>query len=433
MTTKNGEENIVDQKKYELLLSLKERNIRMKQKLLWEENKQLLSEDKLYYTSKEKELIKQLLYNPIPPEYRKEYWFIITGAKLEYKNNPGYYQSLQKLLANNTNFPFIKTITLDMHRTFPHMETFKKEENLTKLSNILKAFALRNCSSIAYCQGFNYIAAQLLLVMEDEEKVFWTFTKIIEDYLPFDFYLKFTGVRADMAIMHSILVKKLDYIDKNEELNLCINNLVSRCFISLYSEIVEIEILRNIWDIFFVYGNVILFRTFNFIASLLFDKKFKKYNIETVHEELTQKLHQIKGNDLLNYFLLIERNINSSFIEANRRIKRHQVYKQNSQFVETVGDPSNKCDLNSPYCYFNNIINDINKFSEYKIFRLKQNTKKFDNYFLDKFKEDNIDNNNNENTIKNEICIDSFDDILIERMEHVCNKVKDENIETKKE
>jgi hypothetical protein len=433
MTTKNGEENIVDQKKYELLLSLKERNIRMKQKLLWEENKQLLSEDKLYYTSKEKELIKQLLYNPIPPEYRKEYWFIITGAKLEYKNNPGYYQSLQKLLANNTNFPFIKTITLDMHRTFPHMETFKKEENLTKLSNILKAFALRNCSSIAYCQGFNYIAAQLLLVMEDEEKVFWTFTKIIEDYLPFDFYLKFTGVRADMAIMHSILVKKLDYIDKNEELNLCINNLVSRCFISLYSEIVEIEILRNIWDIFFVYGNVILFRTFNFIASLLFDKKFKKYNIETVHEELTQKLHQIKGNDLLNYFLLIERNINSSFIEANRRIKRHQVYKQNSQFVETVGDPSNKCDLNSPYCYFNNIINDINKFSEYKIFRLKKNTKKFENYFLDKFKEENFNNKNNENTIKNEICIDSFDDILIERMEHVCNKEKDENIETKNE
>ena len=433
MTTKNGEENIVDQRKYELLLSLKERNIRMKQKLLWIENKQLLSEDKLYYTKKEKELIKQLLYNPIPPEYRKEYWFIITGAKLEYKNNPGYYQSLQKLLANNNNFPFIKTITLDMHRTFPHMETFKKEENLTKLSNILKAFALRNCSSIAYCQGFNYIAAQLLLVMEDEEKVFWTFTKIIEDYLPFDFYLKFTGVRADMAIMHSILVKKLDYIDKNEELNLCINNLVSRCFISLYSEIVEIEILRNIWDIFFVYGNVILFRTFNFIASLLFDKKFKKYNIETVHEELTQKLHQIKGNDLLNYFLLIERNINSSFIEANRRIKRHQVYKQNSQFIETVGDPSNKCDLNSPYCYFNNIINDINKFSEYKIFRLKKNTKKFENYFLDKFKEENIDNNNNENNIKNEICIDSFDDILIERMEHVCNKEKDENIDTKNE
>ena len=72
METKNGEENIVDQRKYEFYLSKTEKNKRKNQKLLWEENMQLLSEDKLYYTSKEKELIKQLLYNPIPPEYRKE-------------------------------------------------------------------------------------------------------------------------------------------------------------------------------------------------------------------------------------------------------------------------------------------------------------------------------------------------------------------------
>ena len=32
------------------------------------------------------------------------------------------------------------------------------------------------------------------------------------------------------------------------------------------------------------------------------------------------------------------------------------------------------------------------------------------------------DNNNNENVIKKEISIDSFDDILIERMKHVCKK-----------
>ena len=151
-----------------------------------------------------------------------------------------------------------------------------------------------------------------------------------------------------------------------------------------------------------------------------------------MHEELTQKLHQIKGNDLLNYFLLIERSINDSFIKENRRIKKHQVYKQNSQFVETVGDPSNKCDLDSPFCYFNNCINDINKFSEYKIFKLKHNTKRYDNYFLDKFNDENKENND-ENTIKDDICIDSFDDILIERMEHECNKEKYGNEETKKE
>ena len=423
-TTNNNKENGVDEQKYELFISKSERIKRAKQKIIWQQYPELVSKDKLYYTDKDKALIKQLLYNPIPEEYRGEYWFISTGAKLEYKNNPGYYQKLKRLIDKNPNFPFVKTIALDMHRTFPNISFFKQEENLNKLSNILKVFALRNCSSIAYCQGFNYIAAQLLLVIDDEEKVFWIFTKIIEDYLPFDFYLKFTGVRVDMAIVHSFLVKKLDFINKNEELNLCINNLVSRCFISLYSEIVEINILRTIWDAFFIHGDTILFKTFKFIAYLLCDKKFKKYNIETVHEELTNKLHQITNNDLLNYFLLIEKNINDSYVKENRKIKKHNIYKQNNQFEETFGDNNIKCDLDSPFCYYNGIINNINKFSEYKIFRLKQNTKKIDNYFLDKFNNLNKNNTkNNEETIgKSEICEDSFDDILVERMEHKCKK-----------
>ena len=423
MTTKNS--NVLDEEKYELFLAKTEKNRRYKQGILWQSHPELVAEDKLYYNDKEKALIKQLLFNPIPDDIRGKYWFISTGAKLEYKNNPGYYQKLKRLIEKHNNFPFVKTISLDMHRTFPHIPFFKEEDNLTKLSNILKAFALRNCSSIAYCQGFNYIAAQLLLVIGDEEKVFWTFTKIIEDYLPFDFYLKFSGVRVDMAIVHSFLVKKLDFIDKNEELNLCINNLISRCFISLYSEIVEINILRIIWDAFFIYGDVILFRTFKFIAFLLCDKKFKKYNIEAVHEELTNKLKKITSNDLLNYFLLLEKIINNSYIKENRKLKKDAIYKQNNQYLESLGDNTIECDLSSPFCYFNNIINDITKFSEYKIFRLKQNTKKIDNYFLDKFNKDNLNNNDNENIIKNEIKEDSFDDVLIERMEHKCNEKKE--------
>ena len=423
MTTKNS--NVLDEEKYELFLAKTEKNRRYKQGILWKSHPELVAEDKLYYNDKEKALIKQLLFNPIPDDIRGKYWFISTGAKLEYKNNRGYYQKLKRLIEKHNNFPFVKTISLDMHRTFPHIPFFKEEDNLTKLSNILKAFALRNCSSIAYCQGFNYIAAQLLLVIGDEEKVFWTFTKIIEDYLPFDFYLKFSGVRVDMAIVHSFLVKKLDFIDKNEELNLCINNLISRCFISLYSEIVEINILRIIWDAFFIYGDVILFRTFKFIAFLLCDKKFKKYNIEAVHEELTNKLKKITSNDLLNYFLLLEKIINNSYIKENRKLKKDAIYKQNNQYLESLGDNTIECDLSSPFCYFNNIINDITKFSEYKIFRLKQNTKKIDNYFLDKFNKDNLNNNDNENIIKNEIKEDSFDDVLIERMEHKCNEKKE--------
>ena len=430
MTTNNNE-NKVDEKKYELMLFKSEKNKRKKLGILWENNENLIAEEKLFYTEDDKILIKKLLYNPIPKNFRWKYYFIASGAKLEYINNKGYYDKLKKLIELYPNFPFVKTIILDLNRTFPHLPFFKKPENLKKLSNVLKCFALRNCCSIGYCQGFNYIAAQILLLQEDdesvtEEKVFWVFTKIVEDFLPFDFYLKFTGVRVDMEIMLSMLSKKLKYIDKNEELKLCLNNLISRCFISLYSEIVEKAILQNIWDAFFMYGDTILFRTFNYIAFLLCDEKFKKYNIEAVHDELTHKLHNIKSNDLLNYFLLIERNINDSYIKENRRRKKNKIYQQNSQFKESFGDNNFVCNLKSPFCFYNESINDISKFAEFKIFRKKQNTKKYDDYFADKFNSsinNNIKNeiNNDKNNINDEITMDDFDDILVERMEHKCN------------
>ena len=155
-----------------------------------------------------------------------------------------------------------------------------------------------------------------------------------------------------------------------------------------------------------------------------------------MHAELTKKLKQIKTNDLLNYFLLIDKNINDSYIKGNRKIKKYNIYKQNGQFDENYWEKGTICDIKSPFCYYNNVINDITKFSEYKIFKLKQNTNKNDNYFSDIFKKDKFDNNNNnkndnnnENDIKNEICVVSFDDILIERMKHVCkkeNQIKEE-------
>ncbi len=136
MTTKKDKENVVDEKKYELFLAITEKNKRKKLNLIWEYKRKELLEDKLFYTENDKTLIKQLLYNPIDEKDRREYWFIITGAKLEYTNNRGYYQKLKSLIEKHQNFPFVKTITLDMHRTFPNNPFFKDEKNLTKLSNI---------------------------------------------------------------------------------------------------------------------------------------------------------------------------------------------------------------------------------------------------------------------------------------------------------
>ena len=431
--------------KFEILMFKDEKNRRLKQKITWKNHKELIDEKKLYYNDKEKKLIRDLLYNPIPQEFRLQYWLIISGAKQEIVNNPGYYDKLKKLVKISPNFPYIKSITLDLHRTFPSKKFFKEEKNSEKLCNILSCFSLRNSISIGYCQGFNFIVGQILLVTNEEEngeeQAFWIFTKIVEDFLPFDFYLKFSGVRIDMAIVHSMLIKKLDYIDKNEGLQLCINNLITRCFISLYSEVVEVDILRNIWDAFFVYGDLILFRTFKFVAYLLCEKKFKNYSIEEIHEEIINKLQKIDDTSLLNYFLLYDHLINVSYVKASRKRKKKEVYKQNISFKESIsGDGKMECDLRTPYCVYNTEINDIDKYNEFKIFRIKENTEYHKNYFKDIFENDletedeekgNNDNNNgNDNEIKTtndndkekDITLDVFDDLLLERHKHVCIK-----------
>ena len=428
--------------KFEILMLKDEKKKRLKKKLIWKNYKELVDEKKLVYNNKEKRIIRELLYNPIPPNFRLQYWLIISGSKQEIINNPGYYDKLKKLVKISPNFPYTKSISLDAHRTFPSMDFFKDEKNLEKLSNILSCFALRNSISIGYCKGLNFVVAQILLITQDEEQVFWIFTKIVEDFLPFDFYLKFSGVRIDTEIVYSFLVKKLDFIDKNEELKLCIDNLITRCLISLYSETVGVDILRNIWDLFFAYGDIILFRTFKFIAYLLCERKFERYSIQEIHKELINKLSKIDDIELLNFFLLCDNLINELYVKESRKRKKNQV-KKNINFKKDISiDRKMKCDLRTPYCVYNTEINDINKYNEIKIFRMKKNTKYYENYFKDIFENDNeyddeetgkINNNNNYeiNTINNnvednknkiDVTLDTFDDLLIERHKHVCTK-----------
>ena len=442
MSSNNTIEKTNSLGEFELALFKGEKNKRQKKGILWKNHNELISKNKKVYNNSDKKLIRNLLYNSMPHEFRAQYWLIVSGAKQEILNNPGYYNKLKNLAKMIPNFPYLKTISLDLHRTFPNLDYYQKEENLEKLNNILLAFSLRNSLSIGYCQGFNFIVAQILLVMEDEEQTFWIFTKIIEDFLPFDFYLKFSGVRIDMEVVQSMVSQNLDFIKKNEGLNLCINNLISRCFISLYSEAFDINILRNIWDKFFVYGDIILFRAFSFIIHLLCEKKYAnkvKYSIEKIHEEILDKMQKLKDTDLLNYFLLMYHSINESFIKENRRRKKKKVYVQNEKFYESFGDVKNKCDIRTPYCFSNTEINNLEKFNEYKIFRIKKNTKNYQNYFQDIFmrkdseKESNNianennkiniiieDNNNNKIIDEKEITLDDLDEVLIERQKHNC-------------
>ena len=382
---------------------------REKLKLEWKyHTKELFKPETISFSPKQIELIKNLLYTPIPRHRRKEYWLIASGAKREMLNNKGYYQSLLKSYPNGTQCPSEKIIELDIPRTLPTEPFFKDENNRKKMLNILKAFIKRN-STIGYSQGFNCIVGKLLFVVGDEEEVFWIFNQIIEHYLPGDFYLLFTGVRKDMKIIQDIIKKTLNYCDQS--IFMCLDNLISKTFISLFSRGLPQDLTFLIWDAFFIYGEIALYRTFIWIAYLLCKKSLVNKDVEEISQYINDKMKEIQESGSLNYFLLMYNTINRSNIKKWK--KKYEKSINNESFLGNNNTNNNvKCDTKMPFCLYNNEEREISKNSKFIIHKMNHEIKLYENYFFD-------DLNKNEAKNKDDLNI-SQDSLLIQRQKHLC-------------
>ena len=390
--------------------------------------KELFNPDIISYSPKQIALIKDLLFIPLTDEYRADFWFIASGAKREMLNNKGYYQSLLKAFPNGTQTPSEESLKLDIHRTFPNLHYFKNEKTQKKLTNILTAFVRRD-ATIGYSQGFNFIVGKLLFVIKDEEKVFWTFTQIIENYLPGDFYLLFSGVKKDMDVIERIIRKELHFKDANIEL--CIKNLISKCFISLFSQNIKNDVLFPIWDSFFIHGEITLYRTFIWIAYLHYDNSLKNLDIEDINRIITKKMNSTDDLNSLFYFLNLYSSVNNNLIKHWRYTIESENKEENVQMWPVSEDV--KCDRTKPFCLYKNEENNVDLNKQFLIHKSNHNLILYDNYFFDNInnKQKNIEQNINKEenkTNSNNIIIKesnqdlniSADSLVIERQKHIC-------------
>ena len=404
-----------EQTPIEELLFKKEMSKRQKNNYFWKDYiSKLLSNSKLQYTEEDKELIKQLLFNHLPSKYRKTFWLIASNAKYQMLNNKGYYQKLLEIYPKTIPFPFEKTINYDLKRTFPQKTFFQDENNLQKLKNILMAFAYRNIT-IGYSQGFNFIAAKILLVIQNEEESFWVFTNILENYLPIDFYLKFTGVKVDMQIIKNLINSTLKYSKNDETIDIILNNLLTKCFISLFSQSFQDCISNIIWDAFFIYGNIILYKAFIWVVYNLFDQKMKNFTIENIHNELIQKIENLDNIYTLNYFLLLMNRITDENIKHNKNKIYDKTIKENS-FPSFENLKNIQCDKSLPFCIKNRDIDNIYKYNQFIILKTNKPLNIINDYFFNESKncKENKENDLNKN---NNLTIN---DLLIERQKHYC-------------
>lgn len=351
---------------------------------------------------------------------------IASGAKREMLNNKNYYKTILSKYPRKIPFPHEEPIDLDLHRTFPEHPYYKNEDNIQKLKNILLAFSMRNIT-IGYCQGFNYIVAKLLLEIEDEEKTFWVFTQLAENYLPFDYYLKFTGVRTDTLIIQKII--KLSRPNLDENIELCISNLITRCFISLFSQNVNDTILYCIWDAFLIYGNITLYRAFLWLVFLIYEKKMNKMSIENIHNAFINKLYAVTDTYTLNYFLMMYIRINEDFIKYYREMYFKKT--MNDNYISNEIDKESQCDHSLPFCIFNREGENVSSFRDFNCIRIEKLPPLYDDYFTNILFKDNLQNKLIENKLKEDYDENNdIDMIIIERQKHRCqnaNGSKDNN------
>jgi hypothetical protein len=140
-----------------------------------------------------------------------------------------------------------KLIDIDLPRTFPE-DKYYSHSIMRKMRNILVAFSRRNVS-IGYCQGFNFIVGRLIKLIPDEEEAFWTFTQMIETYLPQNYFINMIGVMIDSTIFTEMLKASMpdlwNYVRENGY-EVMFMNLIHKWFLSLFSQSISDDVIYDL-------------------------------------------------------------------------------------------------------------------------------------------------------------------------------------------
>ena len=405
----------------------------------WEkEGKKLL--EKISFSEEDKKIYKLLLIKgAIPPKYRGEFWYISTGGKRELLQHPNYYKYiLEKYPKNILSSDKIGTkeqIEKDLRRTFPGEEYFKDSNNVEKLRNILTCYFNRNLSG--YTQGCNFIVGRLLEFIGDEEKVFWTFSQLMENILTVDYFSQMLGVYVEVDILMCLLrdlytpdlLKKLEKTDKL----IYLQNILLQWFITLFIIKFPKKLQLFIWDIFFIEKKLVLYKV---SISLMHKYKYEissADSIESLNRFLEDTFTKFNDETFLQYILLIKKfEFDDEFLNLNRRNfieKKKKMWEKDSKskidlIKEKLNDREDLCNINWPICIYD--ANIKYQYNDTVIYRQLNDNNIIEDYFDDEknlkgkryynYNED-INNIINSNNSLNEL---DFNSILIERKRHFC-------------
>lgn len=233
----------------------------------WQAN---LRRSDLYQISQAR--LKESLITGIPPHLRGQIWAFVSKAdRLAARFSVKTYHRLTK----QVNPSELVLINKDLHRTFPDHDLFKVKggQGQTSLLNILTAYTAYD-NEVGYCQGEGFIVGILLMQMEREEMVFWTFVQIMFEK---NWRLVFKSGTPKLVSMLESLSRQIKhrlpevhkhFLTEGAEIMICF----SQYFITLFMYDTPIPMSMRIMDLFLLEGEQVLF---NLIIKMLLFKREK--------------------------------------------------------------------------------------------------------------------------------------------------------------
>ncbi|XP_022771708.1 TBC1 domain family member 2A-like isoform X2 [Durio zibethinus] len=237
--------------------------------------------------------LKKLIRKGIPPVLRPKVWFSLSGAAKKKSTVPeSYYNDLTKAVEGKVT-PATRQIDHDLPRTFPGHPWLDTPEGHAALRRVLVGYSFRD-SDVGYCQGLNYVAALLLLVMKTEEDAFWMLAVLLENVLVSDCYTNnLSGCHVEQRVFKDLLAKKCPRIAAHlEALEFDVSLVATEWFLCLFSKSLPSETTLRVWDVLFYEGAKVLFHA----ALAIF--KMKEEELLLTHQVAFDKIGFMTTNTI---------------------------------------------------------------------------------------------------------------------------------------
>lgn len=244
--------------------------------------------------------LKRLIRKGIPPVLRPKVWLSVSGAAKKRSTVPESYYDDLIMATEGKVTPATRQIDHDLPRTFPCHPWLDTPEGQASLRRVLVGYSFRD-SDVGYCQGLNYVAALLLLVMKTEEDAFWMLAVLLENVLVNDCYTdNLSGCHVEQRVFKDLLAKKCPRIAAHlEAMEFDVSLVATEWFLCLFSKSLPSETTLRVWDVLFNEGAKVLFHVALAIFKMNEEELLHTHQIGDAIDILQMTTHHLYDPDEL--------------------------------------------------------------------------------------------------------------------------------------